>query len=54
MLTLRASGYQAFYWSTLLVAVANGLVDAATNNTTGLAFYRTGTPEARADRKSVV
>lgn len=28
--------------------MANGLVDAATNNTTGLAFYRTGTPEAQA------
>lgn len=31
-----------------MLAVANGLVDAATNNSTGLAFYRSGTPEAQA------
>jgi phosphonate transport system substrate-binding protein len=31
-----------------MMAVAAGQVDAATNNSTGLAFYRTGTPEARA------
>ena len=41
--TVRSANHQAN-----LLAVANGLVDAATNNTTGLAFYRTGTPEARA------
>lgn len=31
-----------------MMAVAAGQVDAATNNSTGLAFYRTGTPEAKA------
>jgi phosphonate transport system substrate-binding protein len=31
-----------------MLAVANGLVDAATNNSTGLKFYATGTPEAKA------
>ncbi len=41
--TVRSANHQAN-----LLAVANGLVDAATNNTTGLNFYRTGTPEARA------
>lgn len=41
--TVRSANHQAN-----LLAVANGLVDAATNNTTGLAFYRTGTPEAQA------
>ncbi len=41
--TVRSANHQAN-----LLAVANKLVDAATNNTTGLAFYRTGTPEAQA------
>jgi phosphonate transport system substrate-binding protein len=41
--TVRSANHQAN-----LLAVANGLVDASTNNTTGLAFYRDGTPEARA------
>jgi phosphonate transport system substrate-binding protein len=41
--TVRSANHQAN-----LLAVANGLVDAATNNTTGLNFYRTGTPEAKA------
>ncbi len=31
-----------------MLSVANGLLDAATNNSTGLLFYRTGSPEARA------
>jgi phosphonate transport system substrate-binding protein len=31
-----------------MMAVAAGQVDAATNNSTGLDFYRTGTPEAKA------
>jgi MFS family permease len=30
-LTLNASGYQSFYWSTLLVAVANGTVESFIN-----------------------
>jgi phosphonate transport system substrate-binding protein len=30
-----------------MLAVANGLVDAATNNSTGLKFYATGSPEGR-------
>lgn len=30
-----------------LMAVANGVVDAATNNSTGLTYYRTGSPAAR-------
>jgi len=41
--TVRSANHQAN-----LLAVANGLVDASTNNTTGLAFYRDGTPEAQA------
>lgn len=41
--SVRSANHQAN-----LLAVANGMVDAATNNTTGLAFYRTGTPEAQA------
>lgn len=41
--TVRAANHQAN-----LLAVANGLVDASTNNTTGLAFYRDGTPESKA------
>ncbi len=41
--TVRSANHQAN-----LLAVANGLVDASTNNTTGLAFYRDGTPEAKA------
>jgi phosphonate transport system substrate-binding protein len=40
--TVRSANHQAN-----LLAVSNGLVDAATNNTTGLAFYRSGTPEAQ-------
>jgi phosphonate ABC transporter permease subunit PhnE len=31
-----------------LLSVANGLVDAATNNSVGLSYYRTGAPEIRA------
>lgn len=31
VLTLRASGFQSFYWSTLLVAVANGTVESFIN-----------------------
>jgi len=31
VLTLRASGFQSFYWSTLLVAVANGTVESFVN-----------------------
>ena len=30
-----------------LLGVANGVVDAATNNSTGLSYYKTGTPQAR-------
>lgn len=41
--SVRSANHQAN-----LLAVANGLVDASTNNTTGLNFYRNGTPEARA------
>ena len=41
--TVRSANHQAN-----MLAVANGLVDAATNNTTGLAFYHTGSPEAQA------
>jgi len=40
---VRSANHQAN-----MLAVANGLVDAATNNSTGLKFYRTGTPEAQA------
>jgi phosphonate transport system substrate-binding protein len=40
---VRSANHQAN-----MLAVANGLVDAATNNSTGLNFYATGTPEARA------
>ena len=40
---VRSANHQAN-----MLAVANGLVDAATNNSTGLNFYRTGTPEAQA------
>ena len=31
VLTLKASGFQSFYWSTLLVAVANGTVESFIN-----------------------
>jgi phosphonate transport system substrate-binding protein len=41
--TVRSANHNAN-----MLSVANGLVDAATNNSTGLAFYRTGTPEAQA------
>jgi MFS family permease len=30
-LTLRASGFQSFYWSTLLIAIANGTVESFIN-----------------------
>ena len=40
--TVRSANHQAN-----MLGVANGTLDAATNNTTGLAYYRTGTAEAQ-------
>lgn len=40
ILTLRASGYQDFYWSTLLVAVANGTVESFINPVVATIFRR--------------
>lgn len=40
VLTLRASGYQDFYWSTLLVAVANGTVESFINPVVATLFHR--------------
>lgn len=40
VLTLRASGYQDFYWSTLLVAVANGTVESFINPVVATVFNR--------------
>jgi MFS transporter, DHA2 family, metal-tetracycline-proton antiporter len=39
-LTLRASGYHDFYWSTLLVAVANGTVESFINPVVATLFSR--------------
>lgn len=39
-LTLRASGYQDFYWSTLLVAVANGTVESFINPVVATVFNK--------------
>jgi DHA2 family metal-tetracycline-proton antiporter-like MFS transporter len=40
VLTLRASGYQDFYWSTLLIAVANGTVESFINPVVATLFRR--------------
>lgn len=40
VLTLRASGYQDFYWSTLLVAVANGTVESFINPVVATIFSK--------------
>lgn len=40
VLTLRASGYQSFYWSTLLVAVANGTVESFINPVVATLFSK--------------
>jgi DHA2 family metal-tetracycline-proton antiporter-like MFS transporter len=40
VLTLRASGYQDFYWSTLLVAVANGTVESFINPVVATVFSK--------------
>jgi len=40
VLTLRASGYQDFYWSTLLVAVANGTVESFINPVVATLFNK--------------
>ncbi len=40
VLTLRASGYQDFYWSTLLVAVANGTVESFINPVVATVFNK--------------
>ena len=40
ILTLRASGYQDFYWSTLLVAVANGTVESFINPVVATVFNK--------------
>lgn len=40
ILTLRASGYQDFYWGTLLVAVANGTVESFINPVVATIFRR--------------
>ncbi len=40
ILTLRASGYQSFYWSTLLVAVANGTVESFINPVVATLFRK--------------
>lgn len=41
--TVRSANHQAN-----MLGVANGVLDAATNNTVGLLYYRTGTPQSRA------
>ncbi|MFN0075746.1 MAG: MFS transporter [Prosthecobacter sp.] len=40
VLTLRASGFQDFYWSTLLVAVANGTVESFINPVVATIFSK--------------
>ena len=40
ILTLRATGYQSFYWSTLLVAVANGTVESFINPVVATLFSK--------------
>ncbi len=40
VLTLRANGYQSFYWSTLLVAVANGTVESFINPVVATVFRK--------------
>lgn len=40
VLTLRASGFQDFYWSTLLVAVANGTVESFINPVVATVFSK--------------
>jgi DHA2 family metal-tetracycline-proton antiporter-like MFS transporter len=40
VLTLRASGYNDFYWSTLLVSVANGTVESFINPVVATLFRR--------------
>lgn len=40
VLTLRASGFQDFYWSTLLVAVANGTVESFINPVVATVFNK--------------
>ncbi len=40
VLTLRASGYQSFYWGTLLVAVANGTVESFINPVVATLFRK--------------
>jgi DHA2 family metal-tetracycline-proton antiporter-like MFS transporter len=39
VLTLQASGFQSFYWSTLLVAVANGTVESFINPVVATIFH---------------
>ena len=40
ILTLKATGYQSFYWSTLLVAVANGTVESFINPVVATIFSK--------------
>lgn len=40
VLTLKASGFQSFYWSTLLVAVANGTVESFINPVVATLFSK--------------
>ncbi len=40
VLTLRATGYQSFYWGTLLVAVANGTVESFINPVVATLFRK--------------
>ncbi|MDZ4404560.1 MFS transporter [Prosthecobacter sp.] len=40
VLTLKASGYESFYWSTLLVAVANGTVESFINPVIATVFSK--------------
>jgi MFS transporter, DHA2 family, metal-tetracycline-proton antiporter len=40
ILTLKATGYQSFYWSTLLVAVANGTVESFINPVVATLFRK--------------
>jgi MFS transporter, DHA2 family, metal-tetracycline-proton antiporter len=40
VLTLRASGFESFYWSTLLVAVANGTVESFINPVVATVFNK--------------
>jgi MFS family permease len=40
VLTLNATGYQSFYWSTLLVAVANGTVESFINPVVATVFHK--------------